>query len=488
MKSYFRAYLGLGAALLVAGIAAVLAYPDFSSRAMPAQPAGQARKVLYWWDPMIPSFKSDKPGKSPMGMEMVPVFEGEEPGGPAGTIKVAPGTLNNLGVRTAAVTRAALAPVIESYGTVGFDESRTSHVHVRKSGWLERLVTRAEGEPVTKGQLVAELFAPELITAAFEYVQLTRPGTENAARARSRLMALGLAEKQIDDIRRTGTVPDRIQILAPRSGVIVSLGVAEGMFVEPDTTLMSITELDPVWVIAELVESQSALVRPGMRAEISLAGFPGRIWTGSVDYLYPELRMATRTVRVRIKVPNGDGALKPNMFARVRITGAARAAALTIPSEALIRTGNGDRVVLALDEGRFRAVPVKAGLRFGDQVEIREGLNESDRVVRSSQFLLDSESSLAAGLERISSEAPAAAAPIWTKATVNSAPDAAGMVNLSHAPIPAIGWPAMTMDFALDPAVPVAALPKGAELEVALAAFSDGAYGVVAVRKPGATP
>ena len=461
----------------------VLSMADVGAGQMPSE-----RKALYWWDPMMPAYRSDKPGKSPMGMDMVPVYEGAAPSSEAaGVVTVSPAVIQNLGVRTAIATRTSLTPVIETFGTVGYDESRISHVHTRAKGWVERLQARVEGQTVARGDLLFEFFSPELISAASEFTrELQRGGGEMAEIARRKLLALGLAERQIADLRQTRQVPERIQVFAPRSGVVAGLTLADGMFIEPDKTLLSITELDSVWVMAEVIESQAAFARAGMAAEVRLASEPGRMWSAVVDYIYPELRPETRTVRLRLRLSNPDRLLRPNMFAAVRLAATPRAGVLAIPAEALIRTGQGERVVLALGEGRFKPVPVKAGVIVGDRVEVLEGLQEGDRVVASAQFLLDSESSLMGGLERM--EAPASQAatapsdgPFWTEATVNGPITSDGMVTLSHSPIPAIGWPAMTMDFAVDPKVPATVLAPGRPLRVALARNPDGTYRVVAV-------
>jgi Cu(I)/Ag(I) efflux system membrane fusion protein len=489
----------LGALLIASGAAGgallerhLLAAQDQPSAATETPRGGDAggRKVLYWWDPMMPAYKSDKPGKSPMGMDMVPVYEGDEPGGgDPGVVNVSPAVINNLGVRTATVERTFLAPTIETFGTVSFDESRISHVHVRARGWIERLQARVEGETVKSGQVLFEFFSPDIVNAASEYLrELGRgPGSggipDGIEIVRRKLISLGMAERQIDEIRRTRQVPERIQVFAPRSGVVTQLGVAEGMFVEPTMTLVTIVEHDTLWIFAEVVESQAGLVKPGMTIEARTPSQPGRVWTGTVDYVYPELRMETRTVRLRIRIENPDHVLRHGMFAAVRIIAPARENVLAIPSEALIRTGAGARVVLALGDGRFKPVPVKAGLAVGDKVEVLEGLKEGDRVVASAQFLLDSESSLTAGLARLdASDAGAAKVePVWTEAAVNAPPTPQRTVNLSHPPIAAIGWPAMTMDFAIDPAVPLSDLAAGQHRRVGLAKNPDGTYRVVAV-------
>lgn len=449
-------------------------------------PSSDDRRILYWWDPMMPTYKSDKPGKSPMGMDMVPVYEGSQGTGEAGVVTVSPATAQNLGVRTVVVERARLAPVIETFGSVAFDESRISHVHVRAKGWIDRLQARVEGQTVARGDLLFEVFSPELISAAAEFTrELQRGGGDLAEVARRKLAALGLADRQVAEMRQTRQIPERIQVFAPRGGIVSGLAVAEGMFVQPEMTLMSITELDSVWIIAEVIESQAAIIKPGMASEVRLSSEPGRAWQATVDYVYPELRQETRTIRIRLRLPNTDRVLKPNMFVLVRFNVQPRESVLAIPSSALIRTGAGDRVVVALGDGRFKPVPVKAGISVGDKAEIVEGLNEGDRIVSSAQFLLDSESTLAGGLQRMSAAAAAETSeashePIWTEATVNAAPED-GMVNLSHPPIPAIGWPAMTMDFPIDPSVAVSSLIPGRRLKIALGRNADGTYRVLAV-------
>lgn len=480
--------LALVAVVAAAGTAGVLLerhYLSPHSGAQSATPSGDAgRRILYWWDPMMPAFKSDKPGKSPMGMDLIPVYEGDAPAAEeAGAVTVSPAILNNLGVRTAIVERTSLTPAIETFGTVAYDESRIAHVHVRARGWIERLHTRVEGEPVAAGQPLFEFFSPDILYAGYEYVRELQHGG-NPEIARRKLIALGVAERQIEEMRRTRQAPERIQVFAPRAGVITSLGVAEGMYVDSGETLLSIVDYDRVWVIADVIESQGALVSPGLSAEVRIAGAPGRTWSGVVDYVYPRLRPETRTLRLRILVDNPDRTLKADMFASVRLAAPARDNVLAIPREALIRTGRGERVVLALGDGRFRPVAVEAGLAIGDKVEIREGLKEGDRVVASAHFLLDSESSLNAGLERLDAAAETDAnAEIWTEATVNEVSD--GIVNLSHEAIPALGWPAMTMDFALDPMVPPETLPVEARRRVRLAKSADGSYRVVAVEPAG---
>jgi Cu(I)/Ag(I) efflux system membrane fusion protein len=456
-----------------------------------SQAAGTGPRILYWWDPMIPDFKSDKPGKSPMGMDMVPVYEGQDQAKTeeTGVVTVSAAAMNNLGVRTAAVERVTLTPAVETFGSITFDESGTSHLHVRGRGWVERLHTRVMGEYVERGQLLMEVFSPDLITAAYEFVREAERGPSgNTEGARRKLIALGVSDRQIEEIRKTGAVPERIKVYAPQPGVVEALGVAEGMYVESDVTLMSIVDHASVWVMAEVLESQVGLVSRGMPAEVRVASQPGRMWTGSVDYIYPELRPDTRTARLRIRLANPDHALQPNMFASVRVATQAREGVIAIPNGALIRTGQADRAVLALGDGRFKPVPVKAGLAVGDRVEITDGLKEGDRVVTSAQFLIDSESSLTAGFASMQDAEPpqAAQAPAMGEGEITAITADGSKVTISHGPIPAFSWPSMTMEFGVGPGVSVQGLAPGDRVRFGVVKAPDDTYTAATIERLGA--
>lgn len=487
-KTLLVALLGIAAGL---GGGILLERQVLSAPAPAPQQAESGPRILYWWDPMIPDFKSDKPGKSPMGMDMFPVYEGQETGRAEdkGAVTVFPAAVQNLGIRTARAERTDLVPAIETFGSVSFDESRTTHLHVRGRGWIERLYTRVMGEHVERGQLLMEVFSPELVTAAYEYVREAERGPSgNTDGARRKLTALGVSDRQIEEIRRTRAVPERIKVYAPQPGIVEALGVAEGMYVESDVTLMSIVDHASVWVMGEVFESQVGLVFRGMQAEVRIAGQPGRTWTGAVDYVYPELKPDTRTARLRIRLDNADGALQPNMYASVRLVTKPRTNVLAIPNDALIRTGQAERVVLALGEGRFRPIPVKAGLAVGDKVEIAEGLKEGDRVVTSAQFLIDSESSLSAGLARMQdAESPTAtaAAPAMGEGEVTSVAADGGTITISHGPIPEFSWPSMTMEFGVGPGASAQGVAPGDRVRFGVVPGAGGTYTAATIERLG---
>ena len=364
---------------------------------------GVEREVLYWVAPMDPKYRRDEPGKSPMGMELVPVYADEVDGQP-GVIRIDPTIVNNLGVRTALAKRGPLSRQIDTVGYVGYDEDTLQHVHTRVDGWIERLETKASGDPVTKGQLLFELYSPTLVNAQEEYLTALRSNNRLLLSAsRDRLAALGVNAAGIARLDRERSIQQRVRITAQSDGVITQLGVREGVYVTPATDIMSVAQLDKVWVIAEVFERQSAWVKAGQQAMVELDYMPGKTWHGVVDYVYPELDAKTRTLKVRLRFDNESMVLRPNMFARVTITGEDFGDVVHVPREAVIRGGAVNRVVVALGDGRYRATPVKLGIESGDRVAIRRGLSVGDRVVTSGQFLIDSESNIEAALARMDS-------------------------------------------------------------------------------------
>jgi Cu(I)/Ag(I) efflux system membrane fusion protein len=372
--------------------------------------AGRDPEPLYWVAPMDPSYRRDGPGKSPMGMDLVPVYEDAGSEGNASTVRIAPEVVNNLGVRTAPVAYAALPTRIRTVGYVQYDEDRLIHIHPRVEGWIEKLHVKASGDPVEAGQPLYELYSPQLVNAQEEYLlALKRDNPRLVEAARDRLLALQLAPDMIARLHRDREVQQTVTFFAPQGGVVDNLNIREGFFVMPGTTLMSIGVLEDVWVEAEVFERQAPLVTVGLPVTMSLDYLPGRQWRGQVDYVYPSLDEKNRTLRVRLRFANEDRILKPNMFAEVEIEADPVEETLVVPREAVIRTGGEDRVVLALGQGRFRSKAVKLG-RVGERdAEILEGLVAGDTVVVSAQFLLDSESSKRADLMRMDEVGQAAA-------------------------------------------------------------------------------
>ena len=394
---------------IAAAIAVAVIIGIVMGRAWTSSPAGieastngNEREVLYWVAPMDPKFRRDGPGKSPMGMDLKPVYA-DQVDSQSGVVSISPTIVNNLGVRTAVAERGALSRRIETVGYVGYDEDTLQHVHTRVDGWIERLATKSTGDQVKNGQLLFELYSPTLVNAEQEYLAALRSGNTALLNAsKDRLTALGVTGSEIVRLDKERTVNQRIRFYAEADGVIAHLGVREGIFVTPATEIMSVANLDRVWILAEIFERQSAWVEPGQDAIVELDYLPGETWNGVVDYVYPELDPTTRTLKVRLRFDNETEALRPNMFARVTIEGESTGDVVHVPREALIRGGSVDRVVVDLGAGRFRSQPVEVGIESGDRVAILEGISAGDRIVVSGQFLIDSESNIDAALSRMS--------------------------------------------------------------------------------------
>ncbi len=434
---------------------------------------------LYYRHPHNPEITSKKPMQDEMGMDYVPIYDG---GGSA--VRIAPEVVNNLGVRTALVERSRLWRRMDTVGYVDYDESKLVHVHLRTDGWIERLFVETLGDQVRKGDPLFELYSPDLVNAQQEYLQALASGNKSLISAsRDRLDALGVSRGQIDALARGGKVQQRVTVYSPHDGIVATLNVREGMYVKLATEVMSLADLSTVWVLAELFEQKTGWVQPGQPAEVRLSFQPGRTWEGEVEYVYPNLDPKTRTLRARLRFDNPDRALKPNMYADVTIYGGARRDILVIPREALIRTGREQRVILDLGEGRFAPRAVVAGMESGDFVEIRSGLREGERVVTSGQFLIDSEASLKASLKRMQSGAQVPKPEAITGQGVLKAlmPDQSKL-NMQHDPIPAVDWPAMTMDFELAPGASLEGLAPGDAVEFEMSGRDDG-FRILSLRK-----
>ncbi len=438
-------------------------------------------KPLYWVAPMDSNYRRDEPGLSPMGMELVPVYADSSDAAP-GTISISPEVVNNLGVRTALAERGHLGQSVNTVGYVNYDEDRLVHIHPRVEGWIEKLSVKAAGDPVQQGEPLYSLYSPTLVNAQEELLlALKRNNPALIEAAADRLTALQVPEADIKQLQISGKVQQTITITAPQSGVLDNLDAREGMFVKPGMEIMSIGMLEHIWVIGEVFERQASLVKQGDSVTMRLDYLPGREWQGQVDYIYPSLNTITRTAQVRVHFDNPDGYLRPGMFAAMTIETAPSPAAVLIPREALIRTGNQARVVLALGEGRFKSVEVKVG-RVGDkQVEILAGLEVDDCIVTSAQFLIDSESSKTSDFQRMATntmDSDAKPESVWVSAQVEKLMSDQRKATLAHGAIEAWGWPEMIMDFDIDDAVDMAALSDGMEIHIQIRKQGDSDYRV----------
>ncbi len=385
---------------LITLMAATLFVACLSSAYSPTIFAAEEKEVMYWVAPMDSNYRRDKPGKSPMGMDLVPYYEGEKEA--VGTVSISPVIVQNLGVRTAKAEMTRLWRGIDTVGYVGYDESKVSHIHLRTEGWIEKLVVESEGDRFKKGELLFDIYSPKLVNAQEELLTALTSKNKGLIRAsKERLIALGISKKQIKQLQKSRKVKQRISVYAPQDGVVSDLPVREGMFVNPSMKVMTLGDLSSVWLLAEVFERQSAWVEVGQNAEVNLSYIPGKTWQGKVEYIYPSLDPKTRTLKVRLRFDNPGEQLKPNMYANVKIFGGAKENTIVIPLEGLIRTGREQRVIVALGEGRFEAREVMAGIESGNYVEILNGVNEGDDIVISGQFLIDSEASMRGSIVRM---------------------------------------------------------------------------------------
>lgn len=421
-----------------------------TSATVPAKDTG-GRKVLYWHDPMVPGQKFDKPGKSPfMDMDLVPVYA--DGGVDEGQVTVSPRLVQSLGIRTAEVHAATLATGFTAVGAVTVDERGVVAVQVRAPGYVERLVVRAPLEYVESAAPLVEVYVPDWVAAEEEFLALLasaggRPTALNLARgAKMRLRQLGIPDAEFVRVEREKFATPRVAIPSPIGGIVWEIGVRDGMAFTPGQTLFKLADIQSVWILAEIPESQSALAAVGAPVEVRVAAFPDKVFKSTVEALLPEVTATTRTLRARIVLENHDRMLKPGMYATVSFGAANAAPVLVVPSEAVMRTGKRDVVIVSEGEGRYAPVEVDVGRETGDLTEIRKGLKAGQKVVVGGQFLVDSEANLKGALARLGSAGDAAPASETHKAegVVRAVGDE---ILIKHGAIPSAGMGAMTMAF-----------------------------------------
>ncbi|MDX5410283.1 MAG: efflux RND transporter periplasmic adaptor subunit [Thauera sp.] len=450
------------------------------------------RRILYYHDPMVPGQRFDAPAKSPfMDMMLVPAYAGGDTVD-EGTLRISPRITQNLGMRTAEVDRGVVAPALEVVGTVEWNERGRVVLQARAAAFVERLHVRAELDRVAAGEALLDLYVPEWVAVQEEYLALRamRAGSvaELVVAARQRMRQAGMSEAQIAAVERAGAVQPRFTLRAPSGGVVTQLPAREGMAVAAGATLIRIDAYDPVWVHAEVPDSQSALLRAGVPVRARTPAHPGHDFEGTVGALVPRVDPATRTLRARIELANPGGVLVPGMVMRVTLQQEAPDAVLRVPAEALIRTGRRNLVMLDEGEGRFRPVEVVTGVEGERYTEIVRGLEAGQRVVVSGQFLIDSEASLKGVEARSGEPSPVPSGDARVPADVHRS-DAilealdGDVVTLTHPPIPALRWPQMTMEFRLAPEVDAAGLEQGQQVEFAFR-MQDGDVPLVVELRP----
>lgn len=456
------------------GITSWLMHQDASgaeTASKTAQDQSEQREVLYWYDPMVPDQHFDQPGQSPfMDMALVPKYV-DEAGSTEAAVRINPGVVQNLGVRTVQATRTALTRVIEAAASVQFNDRDVAIVQARSAGFVERSYNLAPGDEIHQGAPLADLLIPAWGGALEEYLAVLNTHDRTLINAtRQRLMLMGIPSALIERVEINRRAQPVITIHAPIGGAVQSLDVREGMALKEGAPLAVINGLDTVWLEAAVPEAQAGLIRVGQTAIARLTAYPGETFEGEVIAVLPTNDSTSRTLQVRIELPNNGLRLRPGMFARVHLE-STEESVLTVPSAAVLHGGQHDYVLVANGEGSFTPVTVTLGRQSGQQTEIRDGLQEGQRVVASGQFLIDSEASLAGALDRLGdTESPdtgdaeamgdmnmdgqsdmsaedTSSAPIESRGRVEDL--SATQITLSHEPIPALDWPAMTMPFEL---------------------------------------
>ena len=457
------------------------------------------KKVKYWYDPMVPNQKFDKPGKSPfMDMQLVPKYANTGSDGEEGGVVISSQTAQNLGIRLEKVSTKSFGESFSAIGRIEPDERRFYVVQTRVPGFVERLLVRAVGDPVKKGQKIAEIYAPDLLAAQQEYLvllQLKDIDSDQSLKkaARNRLKLLGMTEGELTAITKAGQSSPRFGLYAPASGVLTELGVREGGQLMAGSSLMQISDLSQVWVIAEVPERDAVRLKPDMTADVQLQSLPGKVFKGKVAYLYPTLNDTSRTLKVRIELPNKGNQLRPGMYTNVAFNGQIHEA-LSVSTETIIATGK-RKIVIVKEANGYRPVEITTGQERDNYTEILNGLTEGEEVVASGQFLIDSEASLSGVLARLSQQDKSMekgmndmAIPLEKPTgksmdkpmSVEKIPNGRGKVidvdaqlgkvTLDHEPIKEIGWPSMTMDFKVKDSEQLSNLKAGDEVEFELKA------------------
>lgn len=377
---------------------------------------GTEKKIKHWVAPMDPTYIREKPGKSPMGMDLVPVYEDDGEASSEGVIKIDPVTVQNIGVRIAKAVQGYVNREIRAAGQITYDEELVEHVHSKVSGWIEKLFVDTTGQEVLKGQELLSYYSPDLVSTQEEYLQALRykekvsgssfseivDGAQSLYEAaKKRLLYMDFTPVQINELEMRGEVTKDVKLYSEKNGIVITKNVLRGMKIDPMMELYTIADLSKVWLIASIYEYELPFIKVGQEAEMTLPYEPGVTYKGRVTFIYPYLSNKTRTVKVRIEFENPERKLKPDMYADAVIKPDFENETIIIPSESLLRTGARNIVITSLGEGKFLPKEVVPGVEGEGVVQILEGLEKGEEVVTSGQFLIDSESNLREAVKKM---------------------------------------------------------------------------------------
>lgn len=367
------------------------------------------REILFYRNAMNPLVTSPTPAKDSMGMDYVPVYADGDSEGVAGTVKIDPVVVQNIGVRTQKAVKIPMSRTIRAVGRVDFDEQRMARLHPKVEGWIEAIRVDKTGETVKANDVLLSLYSPKLVSTQHEYLLALknraalkdstlveiREGAEGLVRSsRERLKLLDVAEHQIRELERTQKIKKAMHIHSPVDGTVIRIGSRQGQYVTPKTELYMLVDLSQVWVFADIYEYEMPWVNLGDEVEMTLSSVPGRVFKGELSYIYPYAEAKTRTTKVRVVFDNADLMLRPDMFADIKINADTQEDSIVIPSEAVVRSGGRSQVFVVREPGKFEPREVQLGIESQGQVSVMTGLSEGEEVVTSAQFLVDSESKL----------------------------------------------------------------------------------------------
>lgn len=375
--------------------------------------AKKEKKIKHWVAPMTPGYVSDKPGKSPMGMDLVPVYEDGDADAVSGSVKIDPVTIQNIGVRTAIIAERRISRQIRTIGIVAYDEKSVAQIQTKVDGWIEKLYIDFTGQAVDEDEMLAELYSPELVAAQEEYlvaldsvkrertIKRRGRGKSLLSAARAKLDYLDIPIHQIEALERDREIKKTLHIHSPNAGIVVKKHIQEGSHVKPGMPLYTVADLSKVWVYADIYEYELPWLKEGAKATMTLSYYPGKTFKGRVAYIYPYLEAKTRTVKARLEFDNPGWALKPEMYANVMINTGGVKEEVAVPTEAVIRSGERNIVVVSLGKGRFLSRDVILGAAGDHYYQVSSGLAAGEEVVTSAQFLIDSESRLKEAISKM---------------------------------------------------------------------------------------